>query len=731
MEVDPYMNSIRINLGTKNVIIFALAIQIALLTSSGLSQMGIHISGMRQIAGFLYLSFIPGLLILHILKLRVGSIETILYSVGLSLFFVMFVGAAINFLYPLIGISQPISEIPLIVTFGILTFTQVILCYLCDKDYLQHFFIDKDKLLSSSALFFLLLPILAILGALLVNYYRVNVLLLLLLLAISLVPILVAFEKIQQQIFPLAVWTIGLALLLHNSLVSKYLIDFDLHTEYYLANLVVTKSFWNTSIPNNINAMLSVIMLAPILSIVCDVDLVWVFKVIYPLLFSLVPLGLYQVFRTVFNEQIAFFSCFFFVSVSTFFTEMLGLARQQVAGFFLLLLILLMVDKSIKVAKRIVMAVIFSFSLVVSHYGLSYIFMFSLPLLFILFILFSIKAQERRKKKELRLVSSNFIFLYIVFALLWYTSFSSSSAFNTIVRLGYHIISSLSELFSPAAGGLEYLTKEFTIARQISRFLFLLYNFFIGIGIIDLLRSKKLDCDYNVFSVVFFGWGLASMSVPYLAHGQASIGLTRLYITLLTTLAPFSVLGGMAVAKYFSVRVKVKDRVEEKFLKIFALSLTIFLLLNSGFISETIIKDFRSSPVSSKYIIENGSISEKNIFYGLYPVVHDVLSAQWLSKYRKDGYLIYADRRAIYNVLTSYGMMGTPELNGDLRWLRENAKVDKDAYIYLRYFNNVDQVISDGLSPDAWWSLSKISYLLEKGNKVYSNGGSVIYYVGS
>jgi len=729
------MNSYRVNLSTRNVLILALAIQIAILGVFELDQLGICLPTVRQIIGFFYLCFVPGLLILRILRLRIGITETILYSVGLSLSLVMFSGALINFLYPLLGVSKPISEFPLIISFAIIIFTLISLCYLRDKDYLVSFSIDTREVFSSFVIFLLMLPFMVIIGTYLVNFHNNNLLLLIFLVTTSIIPILVAFNIISKKVFPVIIWIVAISLLFHNSLISPYIIDYDNHLEYYLANLVISESSWNTTIPINTNAMLSIVMLPPIFSIVSDVSLEFIFKILYPFIFSLVPLGLYKAFRSTFNnDEVAFFSCFFLVSIAPFFTEMLGMARQQIACFFLLLFILIIVDKQMVGVKKALLLVIFSFSLVVSHYGVSYIIMFSLPPVFLLLTLKSASSKINKSgETKTPIITPIFISLYVALAITWYMNFSQASSFNTIVRLGYHIISSLSEMFSPStAGGLEYLTMKFPLTQQISRIFYLTYNFFITVAILSLVYSRKLNEEYNVFSVISFGWLLASIFIPYIAHGRASLGLTRLYIIMLFFLAPFCILGGIMIMEYFLTRVNVSKRqAHSAFLKLFSISIAIFLLLNTGFISETVIKDFRSSPsISAGSIIKNGSISEKNIFYGLYPMEQDVYSAKWLSQNKKESSIIYADSRAVYNVLNSYGMMGRPELNSNLHVLGNGTRILGDAYIYLRYFNNVYHVISGGLSPDLWWNFTEVFTLDPDttANKIYSNGGSVIYY---
>lgn len=112
-----------------------IAIQVAMFALMGLAVLGLNIPGLRQVVGFIYLSFVPGVIILRILKIhRLSTIETLLYSVGLSIVFLMFTGVLMNALYPRIGISRPISTIPLTITMGIIILIMCALAYRRDKD---------------------------------------------------------------------------------------------------------------------------------------------------------------------------------------------------------------------------------------------------------------------------------------------------------------------------------------------------------------------------------------------------------------------------------------------------------------------------------------------------------------------------------------------------------------------------------------------------------------------
>src|SRR5208337_1305537 len=87
------------------------------------------------------------------------------------------------------------------------------------------------------------------------------------------------------------------------------------------------------------NSVLSTAIFAPILSKIGNLDIAWLFKVVYPVLYSLVPVALYQLFRKQTSDIVAFLSSFYFVTVLTFSMEMLSLPRQEIAELFLVLVL--------------------------------------------------------------------------------------------------------------------------------------------------------------------------------------------------------------------------------------------------------------------------------------------------------------------------------------------------------------------------------------------------------
>ena len=82
-----------------------------------------EITILRQIVGFFYLSLIPGFIILRTLRIHdFHPVKTLLFAVAISLIFNMLLGLVVNLLYPLLGISKPLSSISLIIKLGAFIF---------------------------------------------------------------------------------------------------------------------------------------------------------------------------------------------------------------------------------------------------------------------------------------------------------------------------------------------------------------------------------------------------------------------------------------------------------------------------------------------------------------------------------------------------------------------------------------------------------------------------------
>jgi uncharacterized membrane protein len=736
-----------------------LSIQLAMWGAIGFDAAGLQIPIIRQIIGIIYLTFIPGIIILRVLKLhKLGDIETLLYMVGLSIATLMFTGLFVNTVYPFFGFYRPISTVALIITISIVVLILCVLCYIRDKSYSTPSFIDIKDLLSPPALFLFLIPFSAVFGTYLVNFHQNNILLMLMIAVISMLVLLIGFDKfIPKKFYPLAIFVISISLLFHNSLISTYIWGWDIHLEYYLSNLIVANAYWDSTNASIVNGMLSIVTLAPIFYDISGMSLIWIFKIIYPFLFALVPLGLYRVFQKQTNDKIAFLACIFFVSVNTFYTEMLSLARQEIAELFLVLLILSMIDKDMAKIKRSFLLIVFGVSLVVSHYGLSYIYMTVLISAWLLLVsyenpgiqklvngfYFKFNRNEDAEsagipillKKEGIAISPTFILLFVVFAISWYMYVSNSSSFNAIVSVGNHIVSSIyTDFLNPeAAQGLKIMmTETYTPLHNISKIINYLNQIFIIIGIFLLLKKReKFEKEYVAFSAVDLTILFASISIPFFA---SSLNMTRVYQITLLILAPFSVIGALAVFMKIGKKVGIlsTDKNVRRSLQVLSVYFVIFFLYQTGFIYQIAEGYSGSISLSQEGIKNYPKAQTKMNFYNTYIPEQDVFSAKWLSNNRNGIYKIYSDDSLTgltNNALVSAGLIDLTKIS---TLTNTTSDIPLNSYIYLRYVNIKEGIMSYRipgtlLKKGGVYNTTEIYPLIETKNKIYSNGGSNIY----
>lgn len=715
-----------------------LAIQLAMWGVIGLDVVGLRIPILREFVGFIYLTLIPGITILRVLKLhKLSTIETFLYSVGLSIAALMFMGLFMNTVYPYFGISRPISFTPLIITISIIVLILCILSYVRDKDFSDPSFTDVRDILSPPALFLCLIPFLAIFGTYLVNFYHTNIILMLLIIVIVAIASLVGVNRIlPKKIYPLAIFVISLSLLYHHSLITLYIVCGDVLVEYHDYMMVALDGYWNLTISEGTNSMLSVTILPAIYSSLLNMDGAWLFKAFYPFIFSFVPLGLYHVYRKQTDESVAFLSIFFFLWL--FAHANIALMKQMLAEFFFMLLILLMINEKIDLTKRRALFIVFGASMVVSHYGVSYIFMFTS--LFALVVLYFMKGESR-------VFTRSSVLIYITMALSWYMYVGSGAIFENIVCIGDHIYRSIfTEFLSPEVGsGMGYLTLE-TVSplHQIHKNLLLLMRFFIVIGVIQLILKwiKRKELRFNpvffAFSIVSFGICITAILVPYFSK---VLGTTRLIHITDFFLAPFCVIGAEIVFKVVLKVLNMFKLISQRHVpntKVFVSVILILLMLfNTGFIYE-VTKDHPSSNSLSLEWANKQDVKTRTIIYSNYIQEQDVVGGKWLSKNMNNISAIYTDSKSSWALSLCDVKFFPPRGFGveGKRFhttLSGNPRVPEDAYIYLGYLNVVDGIVTPLRFPSRGWTeeelenITEISPLFKKKNKIYSNGGSEIY----
>jgi len=764
----------------KRCLRLSLALLLATLGLVGLGFLGFDVIGLRQITGFIFLTFVPGILILRILKIHnVGIIESLLYSVGLSLAFIMFAGLAANFALPVIGISRPISVLPIMATLLIFTLILMPIAYQRDKGFSASTPTKLSEIISPSTLFLILVLLLAIFGALMVNFYQNNILLLILIVVVAGVVGLAVFGRfIDHKVYAVVIAVIALCLLYQTTLISPLLTGFDIHLEYYFEQLVVENGYWDAMLPHGYNFALSITMLAPIYSLILDIDGAWIFKVIYPFIFSLVPLALFHIFRQQMSAKKAFLAVFFFMAVPTFSLEMIALAKQQIAELFFVLFLLLLVERKLGLSQRLPLAIVFGLSIAMSHYGLASIFIYYLIMGGVVIILIrsswvrKIWGWLTRKWGGLppNLVSPKafplkaiaiVVAVYFLGIIAYFGLVSSGSylAFITGTLQGQFstITTGVVELLPGEPGepstffdftarepliqtalGLDFVSaslqgKGFRIFQYITQL-------FIVIGFIRLIfkpNKLRFTAEYIAFTVASALLLGGCIFLPYFSN---MMNATRFYHIALLLLAPLCILGGEGIWLSISTLYqKLKHKVSlvtmsednQTCLRFLTLAVLIpYFLFTSGFIFE-VTKHEVTDRIDSPYSI---ALSGQRVDVGGVFNWQDGAGADWVGQALDDETIIYSD---IYGLLligwetNTMGQINEPGATGSFEFLRDMSQVPDDSYIYFRAWNiDRDEITYhagiSGCRKSVGFSEAGVDGLIEGRNRIYNNGGAQV-----
>ena len=771
----------------KNLILLIITIQIIYFSLIILDNMGLRIPILPEVIGFFIVLFIPGTLLLRLLNLDIKSNgEILLYTVGLSVFLLMLIGFLMNTFYPLMGFYKPLSSESIIITITFFIICSSIICYMVDKfknqqQILNNKSIAKNKHslnqlnlnnLQSSApeLILILIPLLSILGAYMMNVYQSNILTMFMILLIGIVAFTIGTGRFfSTRLYPLVIFSISIAILLHMSLISNYIWGWDINSEYFLANQVSLNSFWNVSLSSNYNSMLSVVILAPILTSYIKLNLVWILKIVYPIMFSMVPLGLYYVYSKQTCPKIAFYATFFFMILFTFYTEMLSLARQQIAELFLVLLLMVLISDNLTKTKKSFLLVIFGLSIVISHYGLTYIMMIIMLLSGVILYLMdknffnssinyltkifkvntiisitnyvsgynsiinrvnipeepleSLIVEKIKKyhpiKHERFVINPFFISLFILFILVWYFYTSNSSILQNIMGIGQSIIVNLYSIMDPnTSQGLSLVIQgQNSLLNNIHKYLYLISQFFISIGILTLLLGKdgmKFKDEYKALSIATFIILLVGLFLPFFS---SQMNTSRLYHIALIIIAPFCIVGLLKSIHKFKNLIRI-NLGKNHYFYLISIFLVIFLFFDSGLISEVII------PSQDTSIALNPSYDFPKFDQ------EEVTAGNWLVNDYNDNYTVYADQYRA-SVLASMipSVVQIPYSYNNLICI--HCLNNKKSYVFMGTWNVeknqilVEQMIgANVVTSELYVSTQQI---LQNRSKIYDNGGAAIY----
>ena len=721
----------------------------------------LNIPFLRQIFGFLFLTLLPGLLILQILKLnKIGFLEKFILFWGLSISFLMFFGLSINNLSLSLGYEHPLSTISLLISFNMAFIVLAIIGYKTKtfeksfiKNWLPHFN------LSTSEKAFLVVPILfpalSIFGMHVMNTADNNIILMILLFLIPAYVIFVCFfnHKFPKRMYPVVIFLISISLLFLMALRSNHIIGMDAHLEYYFFQTTLSNLHWSVFGHSTLDACLSISLLPTIYQLFLNISPEFLFKILYPSLYSISPLVIYIISKKYVEERYAFLASCFFIFQQSFLLTTMNARTNTAILFFALAMMTLFNDKIGPLKKRILF-IVFMASCMVSHYSTTYIFFFIILGAFV-----GIEALSRKYTFK-KVVSLSLVILFFSMIFFWYSQVTEA-AFNAGVGFVENTLISLNRFFieESRAGATQAMLGEGIMQKGIPHkieFVFTWLTFaLIGIGIITLLVKRKemlfpesnfkkpdflkekFEVSYFVIALACSGLLVAIVALPFISKGY---GIQRLYATAITILSMLFVIGGILLAKHFFFFTKRKPVLKEK-----QKSLTKNLSLKKKTLPKKQKEEGKENAEVRAYLIillvlipyflcvtgvmynifgvPNAIIlnSEGKQYDMLYVHDQEIDCVKWLGK-------LYAEQKNPRIYAAAYGGKGLTSQgiisNVDRSSLSERKKIN--GYIYLGYYNIINGKLVDS-STDMVYNMTEYSDIFVGKSRIYDNGGSEIW----
>jgi uncharacterized membrane protein len=546
---------------------FVFIISILLLTDLAIL---LNIPFLRQIFGFLFLTILPGFLILKILKLnKIGFTEKIVLSVGLSIAFLMLFGLLINNLLLSLDYKTPLSTLSLLISFNIAFVVLAIIGYKINKDAV---FSLPNLNLSTSEKAFLIVPIffpvLSIYGMHLMNTTDNNIILMSLYLLIPAYIIFVCFfnQKFPKRLYPVVIFLISISLLLLFMLRFPHIHGRDVHTEYYLFQTTLNNLHWSRALHGTLDACLSISLLPTIYQSIMNVNAQeYLFKGVCVSICSFSPLAIYIMSKRYIDESYAFLACFFFISQAVFLTAAAN-TRTIIAIFFAALAVMVFFNDKIDPFKRRFLFIIFILSVVVSHYSTAYILFFIILFTWFAGAIFAKKLSFDKK------ITLTVVLIFFAFIFFWYSQITEVP-FKSGIRYFESTFLALNDFFveelrDPGYKQLVGQGLKYGIVSRMNFFVAWGAVILIGIGVLTMLKRykemiaisninvKKPDFLKTKFEVEFLTMALAcagilalTVALPYVSTGYGS---DRLYSLVIIILSVCFVIGGMTLSHFLS-----------------------------------------------------------------------------------------------------------------------------------------------------------------------------------
>ncbi|HSX42658.1 MAG TPA: glycosyltransferase [Candidatus Saccharimonadales bacterium] len=376
-----------------------------------------------------FLLTMPGYLLLRSVvgysrKLSFSRIAT--YTAGLSVISLMLIGLLLNeMLFYGFHVTKPLEPRPLAYAIGAVSFVLAVIAARrkpLDRKLprLRRATVRRYWEFTLAAIS---LPLLAAGGAITLNNGGSDMLALIAMGGAAALFLLLLWlhSKRAQRLYPAALFSICLTVLLGTSLRGWNITGHDIMQEYQVFELTLRHAAWHMSYYQDAyNACLSITILPTIFRQLTGLTDPFVYKFIFQLFFAMIAPALYNTMRAYVGRKTAFLATFIFIAFPAFLTDITMLNRQETAFFCFVLALQASLDTSLRRSGKL-LALIFLGGVVLSHYSTSYVASGILLITLLLGFGWRILAKLFRKPagKNFTIFPASYILAMVIMVVTW------------------------------------------------------------------------------------------------------------------------------------------------------------------------------------------------------------------------------------------------------------------------------------------------------------------------
>lgn len=237
-------------------------------------------------------------------------------------------------------------------------------------------------------------------------------------------------ERLPASTMPLVLFSVSLSALLSYTMRSSHLFGWDIQQEYEVFLHTGNVANWVIGqVHNPYDAMLSLTVLPNVLNGLSGLSGLAIFKLLFPTLFSFVPVMLYYIYRLWARRWIAFVAAAVFIAQFYYLQEFAALARQQLAFLFFAGLLYVLLQQRLRGKRRFALIVMLIAGMVVSHYSTTYMAIGLLAGAFVLTKLFLLaRSRWHFSALKARVIPLWVVLAMVVGAWAWYGPATHSHA---------------------------------------------------------------------------------------------------------------------------------------------------------------------------------------------------------------------------------------------------------------------------------------------------------------